>query len=187
MIIRKKYKFEAAHIVLNCASSRCSKNIHGHSFIVEAKITSTNLDDGDMIVDFGLLKDLFGEFVDWFDHSMLVWQSDTTTLSTAMMSNERTVVLPCNTTAENLSKIFFMGFSLLLENTTFSNGEDNVHMFSVKVHETATGYAECFDHDIKDDDWDNFKSHFKAIHVATDNHTYDVLKGSETHTMPEEV
>ena len=56
MIIRKKFKFEGAHIVRNCSTKRCKTSIHGHSYKVEVFFTSNKLDNGFMILDFGLTK-----------------------------------------------------------------------------------------------------------------------------------
>jgi len=35
MLIRKLFRFENAHIVRNCSSDRCSRSLHGHSYVVE--------------------------------------------------------------------------------------------------------------------------------------------------------
>jgi len=44
LIIRKLFKFENAHIVRECSTLRCSKNIHGHSYKVEVLLESNYLD-----------------------------------------------------------------------------------------------------------------------------------------------
>lgn len=36
----------------------------------------------------------------------------------------------------------------VLDNTEMKNGESGVHLYSVIVHETETGYAQCFRDDI---------------------------------------
>jgi len=153
MKIRKQYKFEASHRVMNCASTRCSQNIHGHSFIVEVILESGTLDNGDMVMDFGLLKPTVGKLFDWLDHSIMVWSHDDDVMALANTINERVVYMPFNTTAENLSKMFFMCISNILSQTEFKNGETDVTVHAVRVHETATGYAECNDSDIQVTDW----------------------------------
>ncbi len=56
MIIRKLFKFENAHIVRECSTLRCSRNLHGHSYKVEVLLESNYLDNGQMVYDFGLTK-----------------------------------------------------------------------------------------------------------------------------------
>lgn len=175
MIISKEYKFEAAHRVKNCASTRCSKNIHGHSFRILVQLHSNALDKGDMVVDFGLLKATIGEFIDWFDHSLIVWTEDEELLDVARTVNERIVALGINSTAENLSKIFFMACHTFIEKTIFCNGETNVSVQSVRVHETATGYAECTLLDIHTRDWKQLKK-ISFPHVLQSHELLKVLR-----------
>ncbi|MEE8588108.1 MAG: 6-carboxytetrahydropterin synthase, partial [Sulfurimonadaceae bacterium] len=56
MIIRKQFKFENAHIVRGCSSQRCRASLHGHSYIIEILFESNFLDNGQMVYDFGLMK-----------------------------------------------------------------------------------------------------------------------------------
>ena len=76
MIIRKKFKFEGAHIVRGCSSDRCKKSLHGHSYVVEIFFTSNKLDNGQMIYDFGLTKGTIKDIVDSFDHAYSVWNRE---------------------------------------------------------------------------------------------------------------
>lgn len=186
MIIRKEYKFEAAHRVKNCTSTRCSKNIHGHSFRVEVKLHSNFLDDGDMVIDFGLLKETIGEFIDWFDHALLVWTEDDNVLGSSRLINERVVMMGVNSTAENLSKIFFMACSNIINNTVYCNGETNVSVYSVRVHETATGYAECEYADIASKDWAQLKK-LTFPHVIMTHPLKQVVRGEVNWVNPKEI
>lgn len=142
MIIRKLFKFEGSHIVRNCTSDRCSHSIHGHSYKVELFLTSDRLDNAGMVVDFGLLSN-FKEIVDLFDHTHLLWAKDNEVYKNFIQAmNDRWIILPCNPSAELLSSMFFACFESILEKTEFNNGEGNVVVQSVRVHETDTGYAE---------------------------------------------
>lgn len=152
MIIRKMYKFEAAHIVRNCASKRCSKSIHGHSYLVEFLLKSEQLDAGGMVLDFGLLKANLGDFADSFDHALMVWHDDAVMLDAAYHTSDRVVASPYNMTAENMAKVFYMGAEGIIAAAQFQNGEGNVTVESVIVHETATGYAQAFAEDIHEKD-----------------------------------
>ena len=148
MIIRKLYKFENAHIVRNCSTKRCSRNIHGHSYKVEILLSSNYLDNGQMVYDFGLMKTTIKDIIDSFDHAITLWnQDDKEYLEYAQKFSERYVILPLNPSAEQFSRIFFVIIEKLLSLTNMKNGEKNIKLHSVIVHETETGYAQCFKED----------------------------------------
>ena len=155
MIIRKKFKFEGAHIVRDCSSERCKKSIHGHSYIVEIFLTSDKLDNGQMIVDFGLLKGIIKDFIDSFDHAYSVWNEEKPEfIKFIKEQSERYIIMPVSPSAEMYSLMFFYVINKLIEKTLFSNGEGNVKLCSIRVHETETGYAEAFKEDLKWWKWD---------------------------------
>ena len=148
MIIRKLFKFENAHIVRNCTSRRCSRSIHGHSYKVEVKLSSNFLDNGEMVYDFGLMKLNIKELIDSFDHAITLWSKDDEEYKNfAKKFSERWIELPVNPSAEQFSRVFFVIIDRVLELTDFKNGEKEVKLHSVIVHETDTGYAECFRED----------------------------------------
>ena len=76
MIIRKLFKFENAHIVRGCSTVRCRSSLHGHSYKVELLFESNFLDNGQMIYDFGLMKQNMKALIDSFDHSVTIWSED---------------------------------------------------------------------------------------------------------------
>ena len=148
MIIRKLFKFENAHIVRNCTSRRCSKSIHGHSYKVEVKLKSNFLDNGQMVYDFGLMKLYIKDLIDSFDHAITLWSGDNTEyIEFAKRFSERWIELPVNPSAEQFSRVFFLMVDKILELMEFKNGEKEVEVYSIVVHETDTGYAECFRED----------------------------------------
>lgn len=148
MIIRKLYKFEGAHIVRNCSSQHCRENIHGHSYIVEVFITSDRLDRGCMVMDFGLLEKV-KEFIESFDHTYSLWQGEDEEMKKFIYTyNRRVVEIPVSPSAEGFALLFLYVLDRILKNTEFKNGEGNVELASVRVHETATGYAEAFREDL---------------------------------------
>lgn len=149
MIIRKSYKFEAAHIVRNCSSAFCRENIHGHSYAVEVFITSDKLDKGYMVMDFGLL-DRVKMFVESFDHSYSLWSGEAPEFKQFIYRyNQRVAEIPVSPSAEGYALLFFYAIDRILKHTVFRNGEGRVQLSSVRVHETATGYAEAFREDLK--------------------------------------
>ena len=146
MIIRKLFKFENAHIVRNCTSRRCSHSIHGHSYKVEIKLESNFLDNGGMVYDFGLMKLYMKDIIDSFDHAVTLWDKDDPEyIKLAEKFSERFVVLPVNPSAEQLGRVFFLIIDKILNLTEYNNGEKEVKLHSVIVHETDTGYAECLE------------------------------------------
>jgi 6-pyruvoyltetrahydropterin/6-carboxytetrahydropterin synthase len=148
MIIRKLYRFEAAHIVRNCSSDRCKYSIHGHSFRCELQLSADRLDRGQMVYDFGLLKNHVKEFLDAFDHSTLFWEHEPAAYARAMKSHSRRwISLPVSPTAEQLSRVIFVAARALLVNTQRSNGDEAADVHSVILHETETGSAQCFRED----------------------------------------
>ena len=148
MIIRKLFKFENAHIVRNCTSRRCSKSIHGHSYKVEVKLESNFLDNGQMVYDFGLMKLYIKDLIDSFDHAITLWNRDNPEyLEFAKKFSERWIELPVNPSAEQFSRVFFLIVDRVLELMEFKNKEKEVKVYSIIVHETDTGYAECFRED----------------------------------------
>ena len=128
----------------NCSSHRCRENIHGHSYIVEVVIPSDKLDRGYMVMDFVLL-DKVKELVDSFDHTYSLWQEESDELKTFVYKyNRRVAEIPVSPSAEGYALLFLYMIDKILQNTEHKNGEGNVHLSSVRVHETATGYAEAF-------------------------------------------
>ncbi|MFW2161612.1 6-pyruvoyl tetrahydropterin synthase family protein [Acinetobacter beijerinckii] len=149
MLIRKLFKFENAHIVRNCTSDRCKRSIHGHSYKVELLLKASKLDHGQMVYDFGLLKGVIKELFDSFDHAICFWQKDDAAYIDACKTfSARWISLPVSPSAEQFSRIFFYLAQQVLNSTNTQNGEGDVEVYSVIVHETDTGYAQSFQEDI---------------------------------------
>lgn len=145
MIIRKLYKFENAHIVRGCSTQRCRASLHGHSYKVELLFESNYLDHGQMVYDFGLTKQYMKELIDSFDHAITLWdQDDADYLGDMKRHSQRWVQLPVSPSAEQFSRVIFLMIDKLLSQTNTINGEKEVTLHSVIVHETDTGYAQGF-------------------------------------------
>ena len=148
MIIRKQFKFENAHIVRGCSSERCRASLHGHSYIVEVLFESNFLDNGQMVYDFGLMKQNMKDLIDAFDHAITLWDGDDAEYIADMKKHsDRWVQLPVSPSAEQFSRVIFIMINELLKLTSMINGEKQVKLNSVIVHETATGYAQGFEED----------------------------------------
>lgn len=148
MLIRKLFKFENAHIVRDCTTQRCSENIHGHSYKIEVLLESNYLDDGQMVYDFGLTKRSIKEMIDSFDHAITLWSKDDSEYIAAMkLYSNRWVELPVSPSAEQFSRVIYLIVERILECTDMQNGEREVTLHSIIVHETETGYAQGFKED----------------------------------------
>lgn len=148
MLIRKLFKFEGAHIVRNCSSRRCRENIHGHSYLVEVFITSDQLDRGYMVMDFARLAEV-KEWIESFDHTYSLWTEEGEDFKQAIYRyNQRVAELPVSPSCEGFALLFFYAIDRILSCLSPANGEGHVRLHSVRVHETATGYAEAFRDDL---------------------------------------
>ncbi len=148
MIIRKLFKFESAHIVRGCSTERCKYSIHGHSYKAEILISSDTLDNGQMVMDFGLLKGAVKDVVDSFDHTIAIWDKDEPEyIEFAKKYSRRWASLPVSPSAEQFSRVIFVAIDAVLKEFAYQNGESNVELHSVIIHETDTGYAQCFKED----------------------------------------
>ena len=149
MLIRKLFTFENAHIVRNCSSDRCKNSIHGHSYKIELLLKANQLDNGQMVYDFGLLKGHIKQIIDSFDHAIAFWcQDDPDYIATCKKFSARWVSMPVSPSAEQFSRVIFFWVDQLLKQTLMQNGEKDVCVYSVIVHETSTGYAQCFYEDV---------------------------------------
>ena len=152
MIIRKLFKFENAHIVRGCSTVRCRSSLHGHSYKVELLFESNFLDNGQMVYDFGLMKKNMKALIDSFDHGVTLWDGDDKEYIQDMKKHsQRWIILPVSPSCEQFSRVIFLMIDKLLNQTNTINGERDVTLNSIIVHETDTGYAQCFNEDAYSD------------------------------------
>ncbi len=148
MIIRKLFKFENVHIVRGCSTIRCRSSLHGHSYKIELLFESNFLDNAQMVYDFGLMKQNMKSFIDCFDHAVTIWDQDEPKYIAEMKKySDRWVQLPVSPSAEQFSRVIFVMIDRILKLTETVNGEREVKLNSIIVHETDTGYAQCFAED----------------------------------------
>lgn len=193
MLIRKLFKFENAHIVRNCSSDRCKRSIHGHSYKVELLLKASKLDHGQMVYDFGLLKGVIKDLIDSFDHAICFWEKDDPAYIQACKTfSARWISLPVSPSAEQFSRVFFYLAKQVLASTETQNGEGDVEIYSVIVHETDTGYAQSFIEDIENEQMGPLSLdtiHFSEQVCAewTDPQMYARLKAGERFQNPKVV
>jgi 6-pyruvoyltetrahydropterin/6-carboxytetrahydropterin synthase len=115
---------------------------------VELLFESNFLDHGQMVYDFGLMKQNMKDLVESFDHAITLWSGDDAEYLRDMKNHSaRWVELPVSPSAEQFSRVIFVMIEKLLGLTSTKNGEREVKLHSVIVHETDTGYAQCFAED----------------------------------------
>jgi len=193
MIIRKLFKFENAHIVRGCSTQRCRASLHGHSYKVEVLFESQYLDHGQMVYDFGLMKQGMKELIDSFDHAIALWDGDDEGYVVDMKRNSnRWVQLPVSPSAEQFSRIIFVMIDKLLWFTKTVNGEKMVRLSSIIVHETDTGYAQCFREDAYSElmgliDLEKIIFSDEVREGWSDSLLWEKVKSGETFTNPTSV
>lgn len=70
--ISKLFKFEASHQLNHLDYESPCKNIHGHSFKVQATITTNQLNKNGMIIDFSELKEFQNHLDKLYDHALIL-------------------------------------------------------------------------------------------------------------------
>ena len=135
MTIRKTFKFETAHRVRDAYTERC-RGIHGHSYTAELFLVGTQYDRAEMIMDFKLVKDKFNDFIDSFDHTLLIEHTDKFLVKNAKELNDRYMIVPYNSTAEKMSQHIYNEAQI-----------KGLPVCKVIIHETLTGCAICESYD----------------------------------------
>jgi 6-pyruvoyltetrahydropterin/6-carboxytetrahydropterin synthase len=139
--VTKEFNFEMAHALWNY-DGPC-KNIHGHSYKLFVTVIGETIDDkGDtklgMVIDFSDLKAIVKKnVVDYFDHSVVVSaRAGKPEIDNVEQMFDKYYVVDYQPTCENL--VTHMA-DLIRENLP-----DKIKLFSLRLVETATSYAEWF-------------------------------------------
>ncbi len=137
--ITKQFRFEAAHVLWNYDGA--CKNIHGHSYLLYVTVKGQTLEDSDhpkhgMLMDFSVLKKIVNELIiEPYDHALLV-NADTPHAEMAKNNQlfGKIAAVPYQPTCENMVCDFAHKISKALP--------EGVKLHSLRLHETATAYAE---------------------------------------------
>jgi len=104
------------------------------------------------VYDFGLTKRYIKELIDSFDHAITLWSKDDKNYVDAMKTySNRWVELPVSPSAEQFSRVIYLMVERVLACTDMQNGEREVTLHSIIVHETDTGYATGYAQGFKED------------------------------------
>lgn len=137
--IRKKFAVEMAHRLMSSHTSSCQE-IHGHSYTIEVFMTANTLNDDGMVVDFGEVKELIRDYINTWDHILVLYDADKTLID-KLDSLTKLKVVPYNPTAENMAKGLYDDITDILISKA-DHDDIEWSLLKIIVHETATGYAE---------------------------------------------
>jgi 6-pyruvoyltetrahydropterin/6-carboxytetrahydropterin synthase len=139
--LTKEFHFEMAHALWNYNGS--CKSIHGHSYRLFITVSGTpikNTEDpkNGMVADFSEIKKWIKvPILDQFDHALLISRdSDNQELSKISQMFDKLKIVDYQPTCENLLIDIVEKIKPLLH--------ESLSLFSVKLCETATSYAEWF-------------------------------------------
>ncbi len=139
--VTKRFHFEMAHTLYEY-DGLC-RNIHGHSYYLEVTLIGEPRNepkhpkDG-MVMDFGRIKQLVKEqIVNRFDHALMVNNLIPESQKELLrQTNERFFVVDFQPTSENM----VVYIAKILQQHLPSG----VNLFSIRLYETATSFAEWF-------------------------------------------
>ncbi len=141
--LTKEFGFELAHALYG--HDGLCKNIHGHSYklfvtVIGEPIADMNSPKYGMVMDFSDLKKIVKEeIVDRLDHSLMINNKTSQAKIKEALSgivSLRIVDVDYQTTCENM----VVDFAERIKNRL----PEGVNLHSIKLHETATSYAEWY-------------------------------------------
>lgn len=139
VFVRKLIKVEYGHQLFTSYTDLCHETIHGHSGVIEIIMSSQKLNDDQMVMDFGELKDTVKkQLMEKYDHALFMpKQFPSEYLDMLKKYNKRLTITDVNPTCEVFAKMIFDEVK-----ESLAKINPNVKLEYVKFHETDTGYAE---------------------------------------------
>lgn len=139
--VTKRFHFEMAHTLYEY-DGLC-RNIHGHSYYLEVTLigeprSEPNHPKDGMVMDFGQIKELVKtQIVNRFDHALMVNNLIPEKQKELLrQTTERFIVVDFQPTSENM--VVYIA-EILQQHLPLG-----VNLFSVRLFETATSFAEWF-------------------------------------------
>jgi len=140
--LTKRFTFETGHALYGY-DGKC-RNVHGHGYKLYVTILGKPITDAahvkhGMVMDFGDLKKIVNEeIVDRYDHAMVFNKnSPHKALGEALSSQGHQVILA---DFQPTSEFLVSHFAEVIQKRL----PDHIQLFSVKLQETDTSYAEWF-------------------------------------------
>lgn len=121
-IITKKFDFEAAHFIPAFPEGHKCRQMHGHSFKVEVKITGEYDAKMGILMDFADIKSVVKPYIDYMDHACL-----------NELGEQDEIPLLQNPTSENICVWLYQELAPKLP-----------MLKSIVVHETCTSKCEYY-------------------------------------------
>lgn len=143
--ITKQFTFETGHALYGY-DGKC-RNVHGHSYKLSVTVIGSPITDASnvkygMVIDFGDLKKIVKEeIVDVFDHAT-VFNKNTPHVELAKELEQRghhVILVDYQPTSENMVIDFAQKIKSRLP--------ENIQLFSLRLQETESSYAEWFQSD----------------------------------------
>ena len=135
----RRLEFDSAHRVTR-HGSKC-RNLHGHRYVAEVTCEADDLDDLDMVVDFGRVKELVGGWLDeaW-DHGFIHHPSEERWLvDGAAVAGWKVYEMPAGEpTAENMA-----AHLLEVANDLLSRASAGLRVVHVRLYETPNCWADA--------------------------------------------
>ena len=139
--ISKEFNFDMAHALLGY-DGLC-KNIHGHSYTLVVTVVGQPIADGTspkngMLIDFKDLKNIIKkQIIDKFDHALVLNSATPSDLVNILIANyDKIVLLDYQPTTENMIADMAGQIMAFLP--------PNLKLFSLRLRETPTSYAEWY-------------------------------------------
>jgi len=140
--ITKQFSFETGHALYGY-DGKC-RNVHGHSYKLSVTVIGTPISDNNnvkfgMVIDFGDLKKIVkSEIVDVFDHAT-VFNKNTPHVELAKELSDRghNVLL---VDYQPTSEMMVIDFAEKIK----KHLPENINLFSLKLQETDTSFAEWY-------------------------------------------
>lgn len=138
--------FDSSHF-LRGHNGKC-RNLHGHRWRVKYGLKAEKLIEGgssdSMIIDFTDIKNIIKAYFNNYDHALILTDYEDMTaeeenfVKACEAMNFRMVKIPCRSTAENMSKLFFYEMEELLSKEL---GEKSFKVDYITVYETPNNAA----------------------------------------------
>lgn len=133
--ITRRLEIDAGHRLMR-HESKC-RNVHGHRYAFEVTVEGPGLDEVGRVIDFGVVKEKVGGWLnDTFDHGMIVEDGDPI-IPWLANHDQKTVVLDCAPSIENLVRIVFEKCAELLP--------EPLRIVHVRGYETPTCWADIYE------------------------------------------
>jgi 6-pyruvoyltetrahydropterin/6-carboxytetrahydropterin synthase len=117
--------------------SKC-KLLHGHRYVVEASFGAVELDEIGRVIDFGVIREVLGKWIDDnFDHTTILFEKDRNLgENIAKITGQKIYYMKSNPTAENIAK------HLLEDICPQLFASHNIKCVGIKVYETPNCSAQ---------------------------------------------